>query len=66
MSRYRSRPRSAGHRLTAAAIATVACACVSVPQADAAGTDTEPVVSRGVTIPAFYTPPAQLPAANGT
>ncbi|WP_373559337.1 lipase family protein [Streptomyces sp. Ag82_G6-1] len=44
----------------------MACACVSVPQADAAGTDTEPVVSRGVTIPAFYTPPAQLPAANGT
>ncbi|WP_105971698.1 lipase family protein [Streptomyces geranii] len=27
---------------------------------------TEPVVSRGVEIPAFYTPPATLPAGDGT
>ncbi|MFD9431911.1 lipase family protein [Streptomyces sp. NPDC060002] len=64
MSRY-SRPRSTFNRLTATAIATVACVCVSATTADATGTDTEPVVSRGVTIPAFYTPPTQLPAANG-
>lgn len=30
------------------------------------GAGTEPVVSRGVTIPAFYTTPAELPSANGT
>ncbi|MFD8521206.1 lipase family protein [Streptomyces capillispiralis] len=42
-------------------VATTACVCVSAAPA-AAG---EPVVSRGVTIPAFYTPPAELPAANG-
>jgi pimeloyl-ACP methyl ester carboxylesterase len=54
------------NRLTAAAIATAACVCVGVTSADAVtATETEPVVSRGVTIPAFYTPPAQLPAANG-
>ncbi|KOU59833.1 triacylglycerol lipase [Streptomyces sp. MMG1533] len=50
--------------MATAATATVACACVSAMPADATGT--APVVSRGVTIPAFYTPPAQLPAANGT
>ncbi|MEU4466920.1 lipase family protein [Streptomyces sp. NPDC024017] len=48
--------------MTTAAIATVACICASAIPADA----TEPVVSRGVTIPAFYTPPAELPSANGT
>ncbi|QDI72895.1 triacylglycerol lipase [Streptomyces calvus] len=42
-------------------IATTACVCVSVQPAAASG----PVVSRGVTIPAFYTPPAELPAGNG-
>ncbi|GGW49599.1 lipase family protein [Streptomyces griseoloalbus] len=42
-------------------VATTACVCVSAPPAAAA----EPVVSRGVTIPAFYTPPAELPAGNG-
>ncbi|MGA5139983.1 lipase family protein [Streptomyces azureus] len=46
-------------------MATVACVCVGAAPADATGTGTEPVVSRGVTIPAFYTPPAQLPTANG-
>ncbi|WP_394817736.1 lipase family protein [Streptomyces doebereineriae] len=64
MSRYRSRPRPTLNRLTAAAIATAAGICITATPADATGT--EPVVSRGVTIPAFYNPPAQLPAANGT
>jgi dienelactone hydrolase len=66
VSRNRTRPRSPFNRLTSAAIATAACVCVGATPADATGTGTEPVVSRGVTIPAFYTPPAQLPAANGT
>ncbi|MFJ4539099.1 lipase family protein [Streptomyces tibetensis] len=65
MSRYRRRPRSAFNRLTAAALATVACVCVGATTADAAATDTEPVVSRGVSIPAFYSPPTRLPATNG-
>lgn len=42
-------------------VATTACVCVSAAPATAS----EPVVSRGVTIPAFYTPPAELPAGNG-
>lgn len=42
-------------------VATTACVCVSASPAAA----TDPVVSRGVTIPAFYTPPAELPAGNG-
>ena len=42
-------------------VATTACVCVSAPSAAAS----DPVVSRGVTIPAFYTPPAELPAGNG-
>lgn len=65
MRRYRSRPRSASNRLAAASLATVACVCVGATTADATATDTEPVVSRGVSIPAFYTPPAQLPTTNG-
>ncbi|MET8248086.1 lipase family protein [Streptomyces sp. NPDC005202] len=51
-------------RLLAAAVATVACVSAqALPAAAATGSDT--VVSRGVTIPAFYDPPATLPAANG-
>ncbi|MFF5372048.1 lipase family protein [Streptomyces sp. NPDC013187] len=65
MSRYRRRPRSTFNRLTAAALATVACVCAGATTADAVATDAEPVVSRGVSIPAFYTPPTQLPADNG-
>ncbi|MFC9679228.1 lipase family protein [Streptomyces sp. NPDC056948] len=65
MSRYRSRPRSTSNRLAAASLATVVCVCVGATTADATATDTDPVVSRGVGIPAFYTPPTQLPAANG-
>ncbi|MGA5076998.1 lipase family protein [Streptomyces griseoincarnatus] len=43
-------------------VATTACVCASASPAAA----TDPVVSRGVTIPAFYTPPAELPSGNGT
>ncbi|GAA3494771.1 alpha/beta fold hydrolase [Streptomyces prasinosporus] len=42
-------------------VATTACVCAAAPPAAAS----DPVVSRGVTIPAFYTPPAELPSANG-
>ncbi|WNI33989.1 lipase family protein [Streptomyces sp. ITFR-6] len=41
-----------------------ACAITYAVPATAAG-GAEPVVSRGVTIPDFYTPPTKLPAANG-
>ncbi|MFC9491584.1 triacylglycerol lipase, partial [Streptomyces hydrogenans] len=65
MSRKRLRPLSAdaGARLLAAAVAGAVCACLAAAPASAA--DTEPVVSRGVTIPAFYNPPTELPAADG-
>ncbi|WP_406469360.1 lipase family protein [Streptomyces hirsutus] len=49
------------------AVAVTAAACLgaqALAAAPAAATDE--VVSRGVTIPAFYTPPASLPDANGT
>ncbi|CAL9336879.1 lipase family protein [Streptomyces sp. enrichment culture] len=48
-------------RVLTTVVATTACACVAVPPAAAS----EPVESRGVTIPAFYTPPEELPARNG-
>ncbi len=65
MSRKRSRSRTtrAGARLFAGAVASTVCLCLATVPAAAA--DTEPVVSRGVTIPAFYNPPAELPATNG-
>lgn len=51
-------------RLAAAVITAAAClGAQAIPAAAATGPDT--VVSRGVTIPAFYRPPAELPAANG-
>ncbi|MFC8448815.1 lipase family protein [Kitasatospora sp. NPDC057223] len=52
-------------RLLGATLAAVSCAAVQAFPATAADGAGE-VVSRGVTIPAFYTPPAELPAANGT
>lgn len=63
---HRPAARGAG-RLSAAAVAAAAClAAYAVPASAApAATGSEPVVSRGVTIPAFYNPPAQLPAADG-
>ncbi len=53
-----------GRRLLAgvAAAGTVFAAPAAVP---ASAATAEPVVSRGVTIPAFYTPPAELPSDNG-
>ncbi|MEU1350236.1 lipase family protein [Streptomyces sp. NPDC005795] len=58
-------PRAGGMR--AVAVAVTAAACVAAYAAPASATDgAQPVVSRGVTIPAFYNPPAELPAANGT
>ncbi|MER7728090.1 lipase family protein [Streptomyces sp. NPDC096323] len=58
-------PRAGG--LRAVAVAVTAAACVAAYAAPASASDgTQPVVSRGVTIPDFYHPPAELPAANGT
>lgn len=58
-------PRAGGMR--AAAVAVTAAACVAVYAAPASATEgAQPVVSRGVTIPDFYNPPAELPTANGT
>ncbi|MEV5607580.1 lipase family protein [Streptomyces sp. NPDC052225] len=51
-------------RLLAAAVTVAAClGAQAVPAAAATGADEE--VSRGVTIPAFYNAPAELPAADG-
>ncbi|MEU6078637.1 lipase family protein [Micromonospora sp. NPDC047074] len=58
------RQRPASVRVLAVAVA--AAACLGVSGAPASAAEAEPVVSRGVTIPAFYHPPAELPAANGT
>ncbi|MFF1921710.1 lipase family protein [Streptomyces sp. NPDC058221] len=51
-------------RVWAVAVTTACAVAYAVPATAADGT-TEPVVSRGVTIPDFYNPPAELPAANG-
>ncbi|MFL1901948.1 lipase family protein [Streptomyces tauricus] len=55
----------ARRRLLAAAVTAAACLATQALTATAA-TATDEVVSRGVTIPAFYNPPTTLPAANGT
>ncbi len=54
-----------GLRVLAVAVAAAACMATYAVPAAAATEGSEPVVSRGVTIPAFYNPPAELPAANG-
>ncbi|GAB2871222.1 alpha/beta fold hydrolase [Streptomyces deserti] len=54
----------ASPRLLAAAVTVAACLGTQAAPA-AAAPDSDPVVSRGVRIPAFYTPPATLPAQNG-
>ncbi len=52
-------------RLLAVAVTTATClGATAVPVTAAAQTD-DAVVSRGVTIPEFYTPPATLPSADG-
>ncbi|MFG2429062.1 lipase family protein [Streptomyces sp. NPDC048590] len=58
------RPGRRAGRLLAASVAAAACLGAVAEPASAAGS--EPVVSRGVTIPAFYNPPAQLPSADGS
>lgn len=55
----------ARRRLLAAAVTAATCLGTQALAATAA-TATDEVVSRGVTIPAFYNPPATLPAADGT
>ncbi|MEU8972811.1 lipase family protein [Streptomyces monashensis] len=52
-------------RFLAAAVTAAACLGAQALSNTTASAADE-VVSRGVTIPAFYNPPAQLPAADGT
>ncbi|MFG3288023.1 lipase family protein [Streptomyces sp. NPDC048179] len=52
-------------KLLAAAVTAAACLGAQA-LASTAATAADEVVSRGVTIPAFYNPPAGLPSANGT
>ncbi|WP_328495407.1 lipase family protein [Streptomyces sp. NBC_00414] len=54
----------ARRKLLAAAVTAAACLSAQALTVTAA-TATDEVVSRGVTIPAFYNPPTALPAANG-
>ncbi|WP_405888128.1 lipase family protein [Streptomyces sp. NBC_01136] len=54
----------ARRRLLAAAVTAAACLGAQA-LSDTAATAADEVVSRGVTIPAFYNPPATLPAADG-
>lgn len=57
-------PCAGAARVLAVAVTAAACAITyAVPATAADGS--EPVVSRGVTIPAFYNPPAELPSNNG-
>ncbi|MEU1166809.1 lipase family protein [Streptomyces sp. NPDC005921] len=55
----------ARRKLLAAAVTAAACLGAQALTSTAA-TAADEVVSRGVTIPAFYDPPAELPSANGT
>ncbi|MFH8465244.1 lipase family protein [Streptomyces sp. NPDC017991] len=55
----------ARRKLLAAAVTAAACLTTQALTATAA-TAADEVVSRGVTIPAFYNPPTTLPAASGT
>ncbi|MFF7981480.1 lipase family protein [Streptomyces sp. NPDC007901] len=52
-------------KLLAAAVTAAACLGAQA-LASTAATAADEVVSRGVTIPSFYNPPAELPSANGT
>jgi dienelactone hydrolase len=55
----------ASRRLLAVSVTAAACLGAQALGASAARAS-DPVVSRGVAIPAFYTPPATLPHADGT
>ncbi|MFC9328495.1 lipase family protein [Kitasatospora sp. NPDC057015] len=57
--------RSGATRNRLLATALTALACLSVQALPAAAAGPGEVVSRGVTIPAFYQPPAALPSADG-
>ncbi|MGW6058129.1 lipase family protein [Streptomyces sp. NPDC055189] len=66
------RAAPARRRLMAGVVAGTVCvglssasAATAASAASASAADGEPVVSRGVTIPAFYSPPTELPDANG-
>jgi pimeloyl-ACP methyl ester carboxylesterase len=60
------RQRPGAIRVLGIAVALAAGVGVGTYAAPASATDeSEPVVSRGVTIPAFYNRPAELPSANG-
>ncbi|MCX4389486.1 lipase family protein [Micromonospora peucetia] len=59
-------PRQAPTSMRVLAVVVAAAACLGVSGVPATADGSAPVVSRGVTIPAFYNPPAELPAANGT
>ncbi|MFD8431078.1 lipase family protein [Streptomyces coelicoflavus] len=56
------------HLLVAAIAAALALGAQAVPAvaADGAATDPAPTTSRGIEIPTFYTPPSELPGADGT
>ncbi|MGY4907538.1 lipase family protein [Streptomyces sp. 900116325] len=59
-------PRRRRSNMRVPAIVVAAAACMSTYAVPASATQASaPVVSRGVTIPAFYNPPAELPSANG-
>ncbi|MFI8801969.1 lipase family protein [Micromonospora chalcea] len=70
MSSRNTRPRTPSARraigLRILAVAAAAATYLAGSGAAAAADDATPVVSRGVTIPAFYHPPTDLPATNGT
>ncbi|MER6083370.1 lipase family protein [Streptomyces sp. NPDC001833] len=55
----------ARRRLLAAAVTTAAACLGAQALSDTPATAADEVVSRGVDIPAFYNPPAHLPAADG-
>ncbi|WP_420037534.1 lipase family protein [Streptomyces sp. cg28] len=66
MSRKRARSRAASPIAAPLARVAAGALCVCAAAVPASAQDTTPVVSRGVTIPAFYTPPTELPAKDGT
>ncbi|WP_372351084.1 lipase family protein [Streptomyces sp. KL116D] len=67
MSRKRARSRSTAFATSAPLAGAIAGAvCLGLTVTPAVADDPHSVVSRGVTIPEFYTPPTELPEANGT
>ncbi|KHL19292.1 secretory lipase [Mumia flava] len=60
-----NRPSTGARRRTPLLAAAAAALVAGLGLQAAPATADEPVVSRGVTIPTFYTPPSSLPAADG-